>query len=538
MDLPAPVTEKEIIESINEWPVTTEGEDLYPSSSIDKIHYPTSVSSYFLRNVTQSKQVKMETVPDEDNEVVADIALARWWRKTGQKLVGYSNDIPDSTDPSDLINFASSTMEGIEFMKDEISRLRNKTSSGSRSANISSALSSFYEKLGNLSLAKMHLESAIDIQPEDKEYKWRLLRIKRSIQYRQRQEEALSRLGHNTSSKCGLPTMQQVPRISCHNLSNELFLHTYAAASKPVIITDLVDTMTTVPWSFQHISDIAGDHTCTLKKSVKDSVQWARLEDSKLMKVKDFITGIHGDNLDNDLKQLYLFDWSIPVHCPKLADELIIPKYFAGDFLQRTPDGTLYKNSWPSLFIAPQGITSELHVDAFGSNFWMALFEGKKRWIFFKREDTPLLYPIYGQQWSTDVIFDVNISSPQLKQHPLYTLTQPMECILQPGEVLFVPAGCPHHVENLETSLAISGNFVDLSNFSLVKEELSVNSLIDERSAELYKHLSDNDFKSNMFKDLDHLPWKQYKTWPPTNYEDYDITLDSVEEQKLLNKDS
>ena len=75
----------------------------------------------------------------------------------------------------------------------------------------------------------------------------------------------------------------------------------------------------------------------------------------------------------------YLFDWSLPLNCPELVKELQIPKYFASDFLQRTPPGSLYCDSWPSLFIAPVGITSELHVDAFGSNFWMALFEGRKR---------------------------------------------------------------------------------------------------------------------------------------------------------------
>ena len=75
----------------------------------------------------------------------------------------------------------------------------------------------------------------------------------------------------------------------------------------------------------------------------------------------------------------YLFDWSLPLHCPELAKQLTIPRYFARDFLQRTPPGSLYRDSWPSLFLSPAGITSELHVDAFGSNFWMALFQGRKR---------------------------------------------------------------------------------------------------------------------------------------------------------------
>ena len=80
---------------------------------------------------------------------------------------------------------------------------------------------------------------------------------------------------------------------------------------------------------------------------------------------------------DSDLQ--YLFDWSLPINCPDLVKELRIPKYFANDYLQGTLVGSLYQDSWPSLFIAPAGITSELHVDAFGSNFWMALFQGQKR---------------------------------------------------------------------------------------------------------------------------------------------------------------
>ena len=61
--------------------------------------------------------------------------------------------------------------------------------------------------------------------------------------------------------------------------------------------------------------------------------------------------------------------------------ELTIPEYFSDNYLVKTPKDSLYHDSWPSLFVAPAGITSELHVDAFGSNFWMALFEGKKRYF-------------------------------------------------------------------------------------------------------------------------------------------------------------
>ena len=106
-----------------------------------------------------------------------------------------------------------------------------------------------------------------------------------------------------------------------------------------------------------------------------DSAEWAKLESAGSCTIAEFIT-----SLSNEEETRYLFDWSLPLYAPELATELTIPKYFANDFLQRaTNPDHLYQDSWPSMFIARKGVTSDMHVDSFGSNFWMALFQGKKR---------------------------------------------------------------------------------------------------------------------------------------------------------------
>ncbi len=56
---------------------------------------------------------------------------------------------------------------------------------------------------------------------------------------------------------------------------------------------------------------------------------------------------------------------------------------------------------------------------------------------------------------------------------------------MEAGETLFVPQGSPHKVDNLEASLAVSGNFVDDSNISLVAQHLRRNALQDPRAADL-----------------------------------------------------
>merc|ERR1711995_238629 len=46
------------------------------------------------------------------------------------------------------------------------------------------------------------------------------------------------------------------------------------------------------------------------------------------------------------------------------------------------------------------------------------------------------------------------------------------EAVMQPGELIFVPAGCPHQVVNLEPTVAVAMNFVDAGNVELAAAEM------------------------------------------------------------------
>ena len=140
-------------------------------------------------------------------------------------------------------------------------------------------------------------------------------------------------------------------------------------------------------------------------------------------------------------------------------------------------------------------------------------FHSCYRWLFFPPKDLPCLYPIYSP-FIRDTSFEVDLPNPDLNKHPLLSLTSPQECILEPGEVLFVPAGSPHSVDNLDASLAISANYVDLSNLNRVKEELKVDSLMDPSAAELLSVVQCVNFCTDMDEQQEMLIWNHFKKWP------------------------
>lgn len=294
--------------------------------------------------------------------------------------------------------------------------------------------------------------------PLDKAVKVGLLRLgglHRSLFEELHRSERVGKLGIEP------PAPMQVERRDAAGLSLREFMEQYAKKRKPVLITGLkVDEEE--PWTLEFFRGRC-NKTVGLKQLDPNGTSWGRLTDGGEMSLAEFIDTFRENETR---KSWYLHDWSLPRDCPEAFGPppfrgFTMPKYFVGDLFQRAPS-VGYQHTWPSLFIGASRTESAMHVDSGGTNFWLHLLSGRKRWVFYPHSDIINLYSAPGQP-----TFAVDALRPDHERWPLVRYAQKYEAIQEPGELMFIPAGSPHAVTNLEDIHAISMNYVDLSNIHL-----------------------------------------------------------------------
>jgi hypothetical protein len=359
-----------------------------------------------------------------------------------------------------------------------------------------------------------------------------------------------------------------IDRCEYGSISYSQFLDRYSIPAIPLIFTSsgpyLLPSHYLPPgapnddvfsWSLESLMKTLGEYVVIPKHYVEESDQWAKQEDVASCKLSIILAAsfpeTFGDSSTPTRSKNYLVDWSLPHHCPHLFEStgstvFNLPKYFAMDLLQLCPDGSLYKDSWPSLFIGPKNSLSSLHVDTFGSNFWMFLIHGRKKWRFYSPDDLCALSPMFPS--SFEPVF--SLSEEEIER----TGIQYYEVILNPGELIFVPSGSPHSVVNLDGTVAISCNYIDESNIKKCLDTLGKYGLTCQRSLDLKENLEricpTEIGSGNSLKDLPYwierrekgdsmtssgVPWSEYKG----NYKKrkHDDNLNSLEPSRPMRKE-
>ncbi|MEO1348697.1 MAG: cupin-like domain-containing protein [Cyanobacteria bacterium J06635_15] len=237
------------------------------------------------------------------------------------------------------------------------------------------------------------------------------------------------------------------------NLSYEEFVQDYASVGKPVIITDaLRNWKASTKWTMDFFRSQYGAAEYLVIDYKADAGM--RERHYSYMRVDDYIDYITSDTVD---KSLYLSEFNAWNH-PELQEDCEDLIYFK-NWYRKIPIKFLnkYCGRISSVLIGRKGSTAGLHYDRRCDTAWVAVISGRKQVLLFSPDQEKYLY---GGQ--------VDPFNPNFEKFPLYAKAKPVECMLNPGEIIHMPPIWWHDIRNLEDTIGITNNTLNEWSYDLV----------------------------------------------------------------------
>ncbi|KAJ8038775.1 JmjC domain-containing protein 5 [Holothuria leucospilota] len=258
-----------------------------------------------------------------------------------------------------------------------------------------------------------------------------------------------------------------IPKVNCPSLHHFQMYHMEVA--RPVILTGVIDkwpAMTSRKWSLAYLNTVAGDRTIPVEIGTKYTEDdWSQ----KLMPLREFISSFVEPTESTEETECpvgYLAQHQLFNQIPELLDDITIPDYCyikicsypsdegkygkegEGTEVVDDDDDEVDINAW----FGPAGTISPLHHDP--KHNCLAQVVGEKYIRLYSQDQSSKLYPHQG--FLLHNTSQVDVENPSAARFPEFSSACYQECILQPGELLYIPPKCWHYVRSLTTSFSVS----------------------------------------------------------------------------------
>jgi hypothetical protein len=237
-----------------------------------------------------------------------------------------------------------------------------------------------------------------------------------------------------------------------HRLSRGEFLDEYYSTNRPVIITGMLEDWPAMQkWNLDYFSQNFGDREIEVQfgRTAGENYEIEREKYLRIVKMADFVEMVRTAEKTNDFYLTANNNSNNKQTLPELWDDIVqIPEYLSG------------LNPLNGFFwMGPPGTITPFHHDL--TNNFMAQVIGRKRVKIAPSWDIPLMHNhlhCYSK-------LDGRVMPPTPRAGP--DEPQIHECILERGEILFLPVGCMHFVEGVDISVTVSfTSFVFDNDFS------------------------------------------------------------------------
>jgi hypothetical protein len=236
-----------------------------------------------------------------------------------------------------------------------------------------------------------------------------------------------------------------------HKLRRDEFLAGYYSTNRPVVITGMMEDWPAMKkWSLDYFQERFGDREIEVQMGREAGANYEIEREKYLSRIKfsKFVDMVRAARGTNDFYLTANNNSSNKQALPELWQDIVqIPEYLdASD-----PLGGFF-------WMGPPGTITPFHHDL--TNNFMAQVLGRKRVKIAPSWDMPLMRNNFH------VFCQVDGRTAPPSPHPDLGEPQIMECILSPGEILFLPIGCLHFVEGIDVTVTVSfTNFVFDNDF-------------------------------------------------------------------------
>ena len=251
-------------------------------------------------------------------------------------------------------------------------------------------------------------------------------------------QSQLNRLGDDT-----------IPRRE--KLSGADFLQQHYRTNRPVIITGMLEHYPArSKWTLDYFAEHFGERMVEVQfgRDADPQYELNSIAHKRQLKFGDYVKLVRSSGSSNDFYMTANNDSKNHAALQELWDDVgALPEYLKDDPAQRG-----------FFWFGPAGTITPLHHDL--TNNFMAQIMGRKR----VRLVAPCeLAKIYNHR---HCFTDLDARNVDLARFPAMAGVTIHDCVLEPGEILFLPVGWWHHVEALDISVTLaSTNFLWPNDF-------------------------------------------------------------------------
>ncbi|MES2019140.1 MAG: cupin-like domain-containing protein [Pseudomonadota bacterium] len=230
-----------------------------------------------------------------------------------------------------------------------------------------------------------------------------------------------------------------IERRAC--LPGEQFLQQYYRTNRPVIITGMLDHFAArSKWNLDYFAERFGERQVEVQfgRATDPQYEMNSIAHKRQIPFGEYVAMVRNCGSSNDFYMTANNDSHNREALLELWDDVgTLPEYLTDDSARRG-----------FFWFGPAGTVTPLHHDL--TNNFMAQIMGRKRVRLIAPCELAKLYN------ARHCFTDIDAKAVDLKRFPAMVGVTIHDCVLEAGEILFLPVGWWHHVEALDTSVTLA----------------------------------------------------------------------------------